>query len=327
MDSKKLVICDREEGYASAFAHYLMKKDELAFQVRTCSDLSYVLSMQKDGKIDFLFISSDYPEDLRRKVEAGKIFVLTDGQEAVTSARETAVYKYQPGDRLLSELISQCSMLSETEGGILKNIGKKQCKVIAVYSPVHRVGKTSYALRLGKKLGREANVLYLGMETYGGASGYFPESTQNLADVLYYVRQEKGNLGLALTTIVKHMEGLDYIAPVQVSEDIKEVSSREWLSLIQKIMEQSIYEVLILDLDEGIRDIYSILRICTEIHMLTIDNPIAEAKIRQFEEELMLLGHEDIRRKIIRKEQKNDTGRAASCENTGRAGYVQRGRR
>lgn len=304
MDSKNLVICDREEGYASAFAHYLMKKDELAFQVRTCSDLSYVLSMQKDGKIDFLFISSDYPEELRRKVDAEKIFVLTEGSGAAISSRETAVYKYQSGDRILSELISQCSTLGETEGGILKSIGKKQGKVIAVYSPVHRVGKSSYALRLGKKLGKEANVLYLGMETYGGVGGHFPESTQNLADVLYYVRQEKGNLGLALTTIVRHMEGLDYIAPIQVSEDIKEVSSGEWLSLIRKIMEQSIYEVLILDMDEGVRDIYSVLRACTEIHLLTIDDPIAEAKVRQFEEELMLLGHEDIRGKIIRKEQK-----------------------
>lgn len=304
MDSKSLVICDREEGYASAFAHYLMKKEELAFQVRTCSDLSYVLSMQKERKIDFLFISSEYPEESRRQVEAEKVFVLAEDRQVVTSERENAVYKYQSGDSILSELLRECSALNGAEGGILKNSGKKQCKVIAVYSPIHRIGKTTYALRLGRKLGKEANVLYLSMETYGGIGGHFPESAQNLSDVLYYARQEKGNLGLALATIVKHMEGLDYIAPIQVSEDIKEVSCEEWISLIQKIIEQSIYEVLILDLDEGVRDVYSVLRSCAEIHMLTIDDPVAESKVRQFEEELSLLGHEDIRRRIIRKELK-----------------------
>ena len=41
-----------------------------------------------------------------------------------------------------------------------------------------------------------------------------------------------------------------------------------------------------------------------EIHMLTIDEPVAEAKVAQFEAELELLGYEDVRRKIIRKEQR-----------------------
>ena len=97
---------------------------------------------------------------------------------------------------------------------------------------------------------------------------------------------------------------LDYIVPMPVSEDIKEIDSEEWIRLIQKIIEQSIYEIVILDMDEGVRDIYRVLRICNEIHMLTIDEPVAEAKVAQFEAELELLGYEDVRRKIIRKEQR-----------------------
>lgn len=62
-------------------------------------------------------------------------------------------------------------------------------------------------------------------------------------------------------------------------EDIKEIDSEEWIRLIQKIIEQSIYEIVILDMDEGVRDIYRVLRICNEIHMLTIDEPVAEAKV------------------------------------------------
>ena len=37
--------------------------------------------------------------------------------------------------------------------------------------------------------------------------------------------------------------------------------------------------------------------------MITVQDPISESKVRQFEEELLLLGHESVRRKIIRKEQ------------------------
>lgn len=201
-------------------------------------------------------------------------------------------------------MIRQCSMSGDEKQIFLKITGKKNCRVIAVYSPVRRIGKTTYAIRLGRKLAKEANVLYLGMETYGGEGGHFPEGTQTLADVLYYARQEQSNIGTVLTTIVRHSENLDYIVPTPVSEDIKEIDSEEWIRLIQKIIEQSIYEIVILDMDEGVRDIYRVLRICNEIHMLTIDEPVAEAKVAQFEAELELLGYEDVRRKIIRKEQR-----------------------
>lgn len=304
MESKNLVICDPETKFASAFAQYLTRQKELAVRVRTCSNLSYVLAIQEKEKIDFLFISSEYPEDSRKQAKAGMVFVIAPEREVSLKNREVLIYKYQPGDQILAEMIRQCGMTGDERQVFLKTSGKKKCKVIAVYSPVRRIGKTTYAIRLGRKLAKDANVLYLGMETYGGEGGHFPEGTQTMADVLYYARQESSNLGMVLTTIVRHFEGLDYIAPMPVSEDIKEIKSEEWLGLIQKIIEQSIYEIVILDMDEGVRDIYQILRVCTEIHMLTIDEPVAQAKVAQFEAELELLGYEDVRRKIIRKEQR-----------------------
>ena len=304
MESKNLVICDPETQFASAFAQYLTRQKELAVRVRTCSDLSYVLAIQEKEKIDFLFISSEYPEESRKQVKAGMVFVIAPEREVALENREVPIYKYQPGDQILAEMIRQCSMSGDEKQISLKITGKKNCKVIAVYSPVRRIGKTTYAIRLGRKLAKEANVLYLGMETYGGEGGHFPEGTQTLADVLYYARQEQSNIGTVLTTIVRHSENLDYIVPMPVSEDIKEIDSEEWIRLIQKIIEQSIYEIVILDMDEGVRDIYRVLRVCNEIHMLTIDEPVAEAKVAQFEAELELLGYEDVRRKIIRKEQR-----------------------
>lgn len=299
MESRNLVICDREEGYAEALAHYIMRKEELAFQVQTCSDLSHVLKLQEQERIDYLLISSVYSGKDREKAKAEKVFVLTGEGKSALAAKETAVYKYQPGEALLAELIRQCGSRDPGENTFLKNVRKKQEKIIGIYSPVHRIGKTSYALRLGQKLAEEANVLYLNLETYGGVGGHFSGEGQTLSDVLYYARQEEGNLGLMLTTIVGHKGKLDYVAPIQVSEDIKSVSGEEWTVLVKKIMEQSIYEILILDMDEGIREIYQILKLCNEIHMHTAEDKIGESKIRQFEEELTFLGYEDIRRKIM----------------------------
>lgn len=304
MESKNLVICDREKEYAEAFARYITKREDLVLQVKTCSSLKHVLKVQEKEKIDYLFISAVYSPAEREKVSAGKVFVLTEESVAALEENETGVYKYQSGDELLAELIRRCSEDEQTGNTFLKTVRKKEARIIAVFSPVHRVGKTTYALRLGKKLGKEFHVLYLNLETYGGIGGHFEEGGQTLSDMLYYARQEKSNLGMILTTIVEHKGKLDCVLPVQVSEDIKSISGSEWLALMQKIMEQSIYEILILDLDESIRELYQILEVCSEIHMLTAPDEISNSKIRQFEEELILLGREDIRRKIIRRERK-----------------------
>lgn len=304
MKSKNLVICDGEEGFADAFARYLLKKEELAFQVQTCSELSYIQSVGEKIKIDYLFLSSVYPPERRKEVEAGKIFLLVGDEEVQINDGEIPVYKYQSGEEILAELIQACGQEESAEGTFLRAVRKKEGKIIGVYSPVHRVGKTAYALELGEKLAEEANVLYLNMELYGGREGHFEEGGLNISDILYYIRQEQSNLGLILTTVVKHRGSLDYVSPAQVSEDIRTVKAEEWLGMMQRIMEESIYEVLILDLDDGLSGLYGILGICTEIHVLTLPDGFSQSKIRQFEEELTLLGHEDVRGRLVQKEQK-----------------------
>lgn len=298
---KNLVICDCEEDYAKALALYLMKKKELSFKIQVCSSIAHVLAAAEEG-IDFLFISEKYTLRERRKMNAKKVFVLTAGNLREKDDREIPLYKYQSGDKLLGELLKQCDDLEGSGDLFRKNTRKTGGKIIGVFSPVHRIGKTTYALRLGEKLSASSNVLYLNLEVFGGIGGHFEEGGQTLADLLYYARQEKGNLGLILTTIVRHREGLDYVLPMPVSEDVKEIEAGEWISLIKKIMDESIYETIILDIDEGIRHPYQVLKICSEVHMLLDDSVYSESKRQQFEKELLLLGHEDVLRKIVRKD-------------------------
>ena len=165
-------------------------------------------------------------------------------------------------------MIRICGLEASENESIYKGGRKQGGKIIGIFSPVHRIGKTTYGLKLGEEMAATENVLYLNLEIYGGIGGHFEEGEQTLADVLYYARQEKGNLGLLLTTVVKHRKNLDYIVPMPVAEDVKSVKAEEWLMLIRRILEQSIYDVIILDLDEGISGVYELLRACTKIYLL-----------------------------------------------------------
>ena len=102
--------------------------------------------------------------------------------------------------------------------------------------PIRRLGQTSQAIKNGIQLAKKSNVLYLNMEPYAGIGGHFAdEKERNLSMLLYYAKQEIGNPGLLITTLVQQMSGMDYIPPVTYPEDLKTVTTEEWLWLLREI--------------------------------------------------------------------------------------------
>lgn len=301
MKSRNLVVCDTEEEYAKALAMFFMRKKELTLQVHVCSSISHAKALGEEVRADILLVAADYAKEVQEKVKAEKVFVLSTGEKSKEKPEFPVLYKYQPGEKMLSGIIKECADIFDT-GDMAQSIsGNKNRKIIGVFSPVHRSGKTIYALKLGEELAESENVLYLNLEVFAGLGGHFEQNGQTLADVLYYARQEKGNLGLLLTTLVYHKGNLDYVQPMPVSEDMKEIRGPEWVELMKKILEQSIYETLVLDISDGVPELYTLLKSCTEIHMPVLEDEYSRAKLLQFEHELNLLGQEDVLKKIIRK--------------------------
>ena len=294
MKSRNLVVCDTEEEYAKALAMFFMRKKELMLQVHVCSSVGHAEALGKELRADILLAAAECAGEVQEKVRAEKVFVLSTGRKSAEKAEYPALYKYQSGEKMLSCIIQECAELFDAEDMSQGMSGNKKQKIIGVFSPVHRIGKTEYALKLGEKLAETENVLYLNLEVFAGIGGHFKQEGQTLADVLYYARQEKGNLGLMLTTLVCHRGNLDYVLPVPISEDLKEVHGSEWALLVNKILEQSIYETIVLDIGDGIPELYQLLKSCGEVHMPVLEDEYSKAKLLQFEREMNVLGQEDV---------------------------------
>jgi hypothetical protein len=299
--SRNLVVCDTEEEYAKALAMFFMRKKELMLQVHVCSSVGHAEALGKELRADILLAAAECAGEVQEKVRAEKVFVLSTGRKSAEKAEYPALYKYQSGEKMLSCIIQECAELFDAEDMSQGMSGNKKQKIIGVFSPVHRIGKTEYALKLGEKLAETENVLYLNLEVFAGIGGHFKQEGQTLADVLYYARQEKGNLGLMLTTLVCHRGNLDYVLPVPISEDLKEVHGSEWALLVNKILEQSIYETIVLDIGDGIPELYQLLKSCAEVHMPVLEDEYSKAKLLQFEREMNVLGQEDVLKRIVRK--------------------------
>lgn len=299
MSSKNLVICDSDTEYAARLAVYFSGKRELAFQVKTCSCPKQIQLILKSGPVDLLLLADEFYEIyMKNDIKTScKIILLTSERRDNLESYQMSIFKYQAVDDIFTCLLQICAQ--ENKRDILKV--RKGGKIIGFYSPVRRLGQTEMALKMGKELSKRENVLYLNLETYAGIEGHFPEESQkNLSVLLYYLKQETRNLGLILAGVICQLEGVDYIPPVQMPDDLREISSDEWIWLFEEILTGSIYDILILDLGESIQGLVKVLSICDEIYMPVSDDRFAVSKIRQFERIMLQAGGSETVERVVR---------------------------
>lgn len=300
MNSRNLIICDREMEYASRLAKYLEGKKELALQVKICDSPEQAALIRRESGAEILLIDERISIDKKELQKIPQVIWLSS---SVTGKKEgedvRRIFRYQKSEDIYAGLVQ---VLAESGAGVNWGIHKKERgKLIGVYSPVRRLGQTAFAIGKGMELAKTENVLYVNLESYAGFGGYFPEEKEkNLSMLLYYAKQELGNPGLLIAMIVKHLGNLDYIPPVSFPEDLKTVTGKEWIRILEEILSRSIYDVLILDLGDCIQGLFDILNKCDVVYMPMADDQIAVSKLYQFEEILCRQGYGEVWERMIR---------------------------
>lgn len=289
--SEELLIYDSEEAYVRKLAEVLLLKREITAGVRTCSSLNYMEKLLEKGKIRVLLISDEVPYERRKQLFAGKRIVLTKKHCADLGEEETELVKYQSIDKL-AEVILRC--FAESMNGRFRSGGSKG-RVIGVYSPIHRIGKTTFALKVGKELAEDENVLYLNLEICAGMGGYFRdgEDVSDLSHLLYYTKQESDAIGVRIAAIIQRMGNLDYVPPMKVGVDLRTISVKEWKSLLELILERSIYETILIDMGDSLEDIFGMLQLCDWVFIPYAEDIYSMAKLEQWRYMLQVLKKRD----------------------------------
>ena len=282
MSEKNLVVCDRDKRYARGLGENICERRDLSLHVFVCSSVESALRFAESRTIDILLIDGEIPPDERCRLPAQQVFVLTGREEPALAEAETSVSKYQCVDAILGVVFQ--TYYEKTNHTILKQAKKPRQRILAVYSPIHRAGKTTFALALGRELAKRERVLYLNMECYPDIDSRFVRAEgKNLGDLLYYMRQEEPDMAMRIASMVFHREELEYVPPMLNMQDLQEVSFDEWSQLMQTILQKTGYETLILDLDDGIQGLFSILDACDEIYMPVLGDEISQKKLAQYE--------------------------------------------
>lgn len=283
MKKNIFAVCDLEVDYALNFMDYLNQKKNIPFEIQAFTTVESLIAYGKNIHIELLLISQKAMCRQVQEMEIGKIVILSEGVHPPELDRYPSVYKYQASSDVVREVMA-CYGAEKAVTQTTFPLPKKTTEIYGIYSPIGRCLKTSFALCLGQILAKEHAVLYLNLEEYSGLEEMLGKGfSQNLSDLLYFVRQENGNLVYKMNGMIQTVNNLDYIPPVRTPEDIRGTEWKDWEKLIQEIVCHSNYEVIILDIGGAVDGILQMLEMCKRIYMPVLSDIISVSKISQFE--------------------------------------------
>ena len=182
-----MIICSEEELYVLRLADVIADREELDLQVQVCTSFEQAERLEEFQGAELLLIGDEIPYEKRQMSRAARRFVLTSQEGTEVGEEEIPIYKYQSVRRIFAQIVETC--LDQDNAGLFLVPRKGGRRLIVVYSPIHRIGKTRFAKALGHVLSREEGTLYLNMQEYPGKEFRLGGKSASLADLLYYSRQ------------------------------------------------------------------------------------------------------------------------------------------
>lgn len=293
MNKKVLAIFDSEENYAYGLMEYFEGKSNLPFRVHVFTDRLRFDAYTKKDEIECLLLSeSIYYEDIE-EYKIPHIIVLSESGSALNNTLHH-INKYQATEQIYKEVIEYYTENHEGALNALRTT-KSKLKVIGIYTPIGRCLQTTFAFTLGQILSQRSKALYLSFERYSGLTTMLKRQFDaDISDLMYYFECAKEKLAYRVDSIVENINGLDFIPPATVYQSLAGIKGEQWIDLFMEIEKCTDYEYLILDMTDGILDLWSILRFCDVVYTISRGDPMAMAKISQYESSIGLSGYEDV---------------------------------
>lgn len=293
MNKKILAIIDSEESYAFGLTDFLSDKSNLPFRVHLFTSCTYFENFEDKDMIESLLISerSYCPEILEYHIP--HIIILSETGNLLERTLHH-INKYQPCENIYKEILKYYTENLDYSADILR-LNAHKLKIIGIYTPIGRCLQTTFAFALGQLISKSHKALYLNFERYSGLSTMMRrEFSSDISDLMYYFECAKEKLTYRIESMVENVNGLDFIPPVNVFGNLVGIKGRQWLELFEEMERCTEYEYLILDLTDGMLDLWDVLRGCDTVFTISRQDPLALAKTEQYKKAIEQADYKDV---------------------------------
>ncbi len=279
-----MAVYDADPFYASRFAEFVNQRGAVPFEAVSFTSLARLKEYAGQQKVDMLLVGDGIKEELA-DIPVGQVVRLSENGQA--EGEEKTVYKYQASDNVLREVMT-CYRVKE-QPDFFPAVGKR-ARIIGVYSPIGRCGKTSFALTLGQVLSKDGKALFLTLEEFSGFAKMTGRSYESgLSELLYYYRQSEYN-PLRLGSVVHSWGSLDYVPPAAYAEDLDQLGGETVAGLVEQIAAEGSYDAVVVDLGHFFWGAELVLALCDVIYTPVREDAVSDGKLKEWKEYLEASG-------------------------------------
>ncbi len=303
---KMMAVYDEDPFYAERLSDYVNRKEKGIFKAQAFTSRERLEEYAKGNEVDVLLTGVPAESFQNSALQSVQKIYLTEERcekSGFGDAHEEnfydqkEVYKYQSGDDIIREVMAVYCELPEVKA-VLPGLASREKRIIGVYSPVGRCGKTSLSLSIGQVLAKEEKVIFITLDTFSGFSQILDEQwKRDMSDLLYYYKQGRFH-GLRLNSITYYLGDMAWLPPLRYPDDYSQVTAEEMADFLVQILNESIYETIVLDIGNYDRQVLPILEKCQVVYMPVKEDMISQAKLKEFEKYADRFGSRELKEKF-----------------------------
>ena len=160
-----MAVYDADTRYAERLSDYVNRKERGVFTAQAFTSKEKLAEYAAKHEIDVLL--SGERTDISEIPSGQKIYMSEETERQMESGKE--IYKFQSGDDIIREVMAVYSEIPGIRPNTAGSVDQSR-RIIGVYSPVGRCGKTCLALAIGQILAKEEKVLFVTLDTFTGFS-------------------------------------------------------------------------------------------------------------------------------------------------------------
>lgn len=283
------VMVDENEKYLEKVSFFLTREFGHRFSVEVYTSIDrFKEKYPHPEDVSMVFVDASVLDDglISKGYNVG---VLHSGHLPEEYKSYGNVNKFLPGDALGAAMMN-CFIDSKPDV-VVAATGKKNSTIIATFSPIGGIGKTTITAALGREIAkRDKSVLYLSLEEFPSYEIFFDNTAENSVTELFYFASERStNLGLKVDMNKKKddLTGIHYFAPPKSYLDVNAMTVEDVDFLIDSIEGAKIFDYILLDISPKMDEkTLQLLEKSDKVILLGGYRPNEIIKIQRFVEDL-----------------------------------------
>lgn len=256
----KVCLLDSDPAYQRALMEYLNLRATIPIQLYVFSSPTVYKAFREKEKPALILVGDSYVDSL--STEECPVLVLTEKREYI--GQEHYLFRYQNAEKLTEAMLA---VIDKDKAYMLD-----RNTFLAVYSPLGRCGKTTFAKKLREQF---SNGLYVNWEGVSEQSG-----DDGVGSWILYCMKSRNEE--CLEYLQEHL--CRELPPPESFQDIRQIDVEDIRWLKQEMKKRQLYEGVVFDIGGMTLAGYAVLEAFDKVFVPVLKDDVSNRKIKVFEQ-------------------------------------------